>query len=82
MKIRRIDNNQKRYEKGVQSLLPKKYKKIFIGKQRRPSAFQTMNCTPADYRLQNNVGQTTDRNRAMLPSLFGMKFTQVATSQE
>jgi hypothetical protein len=22
------------------------------------------------------VGQTTDRNRATLPSLFGMKFTQ------
>jgi hypothetical protein len=36
-----------------------------------------MNCTPADYRLQKSVGQTTDRNRAMLPSLFGMKFTQV-----
>jgi hypothetical protein len=36
-----------------------------------------MNCTPADYRLQKSVGQTTDRNRATLPSLFGMKFTQV-----
>jgi hypothetical protein len=46
-------------------------------KQRRPSALQTMNCTPADYRLQKSVGQTTDRNRARLPSLFGMKFTQV-----
>jgi hypothetical protein len=53
-----------------------------LQKQRRPSAIQTMNCTPADYRLQKSVGQTTDRNRAMLPSLFGMKFTQVATSQE
>jgi len=48
-----------------------------LRKQRRPSAFQTMNCTPADYQLQKSVGQTTDRNRAMLPSLFGMKFTQV-----
>jgi hypothetical protein len=46
-------------------------------KQRRPLALQTMNCTPADYRLQKSVGQTTDRNRARLPSLFGMKFTQV-----
>jgi hypothetical protein len=36
-----------------------------------------MNCTPADYQLQKSVGQTTDRNRARLPSLFGMKFTQV-----
>jgi hypothetical protein len=36
-----------------------------------------MNCTPADYRLQKSVGQTTDRNRARLSSLFGMKFTQV-----
>jgi hypothetical protein len=26
---------------------------------------------------RKSVGQTTDRNRAMLPSLFGMKFTQV-----
>jgi hypothetical protein len=48
-----------------------------LRKQRRPSALQTMNCTPADYRLQKSVGQTTDRNRARLPSLFGMKFTQV-----
>jgi hypothetical protein len=46
-------------------------------KQHRPSALQTMNCTPADYRLQKSVGQTTDRNRARLPSLFGMEFTQV-----
>jgi hypothetical protein len=46
-------------------------------KQRCPSALQTMNCTPADNRLQKSVGQTTDRNRARLPSLFGMKFTQV-----
>jgi hypothetical protein len=53
-----------------------------LQKQRRPLALQTMNCTPADYRLQKSVGQTTDRNRATLPSLFGMKFTQVATSQE
>jgi hypothetical protein len=36
-----------------------------------------MNCTPADYQLQKSVGQTTNRNRARLPSLFGMKFTQV-----
>jgi hypothetical protein len=36
-----------------------------------------MNCTPADYQLQKSVGLTTDRNRARLPSLFGMKFTQV-----
>jgi hypothetical protein len=35
-----------------------------LQKQRCPSAFQT-------------VGQTTDRNRATFPSLFGMKFTQV-----
>jgi hypothetical protein len=33
--------------------------------------------TPADCRLQKSVGQTTDRNRARLPSLFGMKITQV-----
>jgi hypothetical protein len=44
-------------------------------KQHRPLALQTMNCTPADYQLQKSVGQTTDRNRARLPSLFGMKFT-------
>jgi hypothetical protein len=48
-----------------------------LRKQRRPSALQTMNYTPADYRLQKSMGQTTDRNRARLPSLFGMKFTQV-----
>jgi hypothetical protein len=48
-----------------------------LQKQRHPSAIQTMNCTPADYRLQKRVGQTTNRNRARLPSLFGMKFTQV-----
>jgi hypothetical protein len=36
-----------------------------------------MNCTPADYQLQKSVGQTTNRNRARLPSLFGMKFTKV-----
>jgi hypothetical protein len=46
-------------------------------KQHRPLALQTMNCTPADYRLQKSVGQTTERNRARLHSLFGMKFTQV-----
>jgi hypothetical protein len=46
-------------------------------KQHRPLALQTMNCTPADYQLQKSVGQTTDRNRGRLPSLFGMKFTQV-----
>jgi hypothetical protein len=44
-------------------------------KQHHPLALQTMNCTPADYRLQKSVGQTTNRNRARLPSLFGMKFT-------
>jgi hypothetical protein len=27
-----------------------------------------MNCTLADYQLQKSMGQTTDRNRAMLPS--------------
>jgi hypothetical protein len=27
--------------------------------------------------LQKSMGQTTNRNRARLPSLFGMKFTQV-----
>jgi hypothetical protein len=48
-----------------------------LQKQHCPLALQTMNCTPADYQLQKNVGQTTNRNRAMLPSLFGMKFTQV-----
>jgi hypothetical protein len=53
-----------------------------LQKQCHPLALQTMNCTPADYQLQKSVGQTTDRNRAMLPSLFGMKFTQVAPSQE
>jgi hypothetical protein len=36
-----------------------------------------MNCTPADNQLQKSVGLTTNRNRARLPSLFGMKFTQV-----
>jgi hypothetical protein len=45
--------------------------------QRRPLALQTMNCTPADYWLQKSMGQTTNRNRARLPSLFGTKFTQV-----
>jgi hypothetical protein len=29
--------------------------------------------------LQKSVGQTTDRNRARLHSLFGMKFTQVSS---
>jgi hypothetical protein len=48
-----------------------------LQKQCRPSALQTMNCTPADYWLQKSVGQTSDRNRARLPSLFVMKFTQV-----
>jgi hypothetical protein len=43
-----------------------------LQKQCRPLALQTMNCTPAHYRLQKSVGQTTNRNRAMLPSLFGM----------
>jgi hypothetical protein len=32
---------------------------------------------PADCPLQKSVGQTTDRNRARLHSLCGMKFTQV-----
>jgi hypothetical protein len=44
--------------------------------QHHPLALQTMNCTPADYQLQKSMGQTTNRIRAMLPSLFGMKFTQ------
>jgi hypothetical protein len=48
-----------------------------LRKQCHPLTLQTMNCTPADYRLQKSVGQTTNRNRATLPSLFGMKFTQV-----
>jgi hypothetical protein len=48
-----------------------------LWKQHCPSAFQTMNCTPADYWLQKSVGQTTNRNRATFPSLFRMKFTQV-----
>jgi hypothetical protein len=38
-----------------------------------------MNSTPADYRLQKSMGLTTKRNRARLPSLFGMKFTQVSS---
>jgi hypothetical protein len=46
-------------------------------KQCHPLALQTMNCTPADNRLQKSMGLTTNRNRARLPSLFGMKFTQV-----
>jgi hypothetical protein len=45
--------------------------------QHRPLALQAMNCTPADYQLQKSMGQTTNRIRATLPSLFGMKFTQV-----
>jgi hypothetical protein len=53
-----------------------------LQKQHCPLALQTMNCTPADYQLKKSVRQTTDRNRATLPSLFGMKFTQVTTSQE
>jgi hypothetical protein len=48
-----------------------------LRKQHCSLALQTMNYTPADYRLQKSMGQTTDRNRARLPSLFGMKFTQV-----
>jgi hypothetical protein len=48
-----------------------------LQKQHCPLALQTMNCTPADYRLQKSMGQTTNRNRARLPSLFGMRFTQV-----
>jgi hypothetical protein len=48
-----------------------------LWKQHCPLALQTMNCTPADYWLQKSVGQTTNRNRARLPSLFSMKFTQV-----
>jgi hypothetical protein len=53
-----------------------------LQKQCRPSALQTINCTPADCQLQKNVGQTTNRNRARLPSLFGMKFTQVPRRRE
>jgi hypothetical protein len=48
-----------------------------LQKQCHPLALQTMNCTPADYQLQKSVGQTTNWNRPRLPSLFGMKFTQV-----
>jgi hypothetical protein len=48
-----------------------------LQKQCHPSALQRIGCTPADYRLQKSVGQTTDGNRARLHSLFGMKFTQV-----
>jgi hypothetical protein len=48
-----------------------------LRKQHRPSALQIIDCTPADYRLQKSVGQTTNGNRARLHSLFGMKFTQV-----
>jgi hypothetical protein len=48
-----------------------------LQKQHCPSALQTINCTLADYQLQKSIGQTTKRNRARLPSLFGMKFTQV-----
>jgi hypothetical protein len=42
-----------------------------------PFSSSKIGCTSADYRLQKSVGQTTDGNRAMLHSLFGMKFTQV-----
>jgi hypothetical protein len=48
-----------------------------LQKQHHPSALQTINCTFADYQLQKSMGQTTDRIRARLLSLFGMKFTQV-----
>jgi hypothetical protein len=48
-----------------------------LQKQCRPSALQTIECTLADYQLQKCMGQTTNRNRARLPSQFGMKFTQV-----
>jgi hypothetical protein len=48
-----------------------------LQKQCRALAFQTMNCTPADYQLQKSMGQTTNGNRATFPSLFGIKFTQV-----
>jgi hypothetical protein len=48
-----------------------------LQKQCCPSALQTIDCTLADYQLQKSMGQTTDRNRARLLSLFGMKFTQV-----
>jgi hypothetical protein len=47
--------------------------------QRHPSALQTIDCTLADYQLQKSVGQTTNRNRARLPSLFGIIFTQVSS---
>jgi hypothetical protein len=50
-----------------------------LQKQHHPSALQTINCTLADYQLQKSMGQTTNRNRARLPSLFGMKFTQVSS---
>jgi hypothetical protein len=48
-----------------------------LQKQHHPSALQTIDCTLADYQLQKSMGQTTNRNRARLPLLFGMKFTQV-----
>jgi hypothetical protein len=48
-----------------------------LQKQHRPSALQTIDCTLADYQLQKSVGQTTNRIRARLPSLFDMKFTEV-----
>jgi hypothetical protein len=48
-----------------------------LQKQRCPSALQTIDCTLADYQLQKSMGQTTNRNIARLPSLFGMKITQV-----
>jgi hypothetical protein len=33
--------------------------------------------TLADYQLQKSMGQTSNRNRPRLPSLFGMRFTHV-----
>jgi hypothetical protein len=46
--------------------------------QHHPLVIQTIDCTPADYRLQKSMGQTTERNRAGLCRLFGMIFTWVS----
>jgi hypothetical protein len=71
--IERMKSNLRRKKGKCEDTFPLP----ILQKQRCPSALQTMNCTPADNRLQKSVGLTTNRNRARLPSLFGMKFTQV-----
>jgi hypothetical protein len=50
---------------------------LILQKQHHPSAHQTIDCTLADYQLQKCMRKTTNRNRARLPSLFSMKFTQL-----